>query len=142
MPPATTSVESTPLYINYGLLERNKSAHYSLHFGMSRLRKAREASSAFWPRAGCLLRVGSTDANGHPRGGLFVDVALKAELKAHTEAWYKDEFGWYNRSLIFVAKFKNWGEEHPHLVEHSGAEEHAQRIGRSVSTIRWTKGVQ
>ncbi|KAI5918443.1 hypothetical protein F4810DRAFT_691921 [Camillea tinctor] len=52
------------------------------------------------------IGAGSTDANGRPRGGLFVDLAMQA----HTEPWYK-EFC-QNPSLIsFIAKFTGWGDK-------------------------------
>ncbi|KAI0105364.1 hypothetical protein F4776DRAFT_475421 [Hypoxylon sp. NC0597] len=50
--------------------------------------------------------AGSTDANGRPRGGLFVDLALRA----HGEPWYKDEFCKHPALRSFIAKFTGWGE--------------------------------
>lgn len=49
--------------------------------------------------------AGSTDANGRPRGGLFVDLALQA----HAEPWYKDEFCKHPSLHSFIAKFTGWG---------------------------------
>ncbi|KAI0018040.1 hypothetical protein F4780DRAFT_752984 [Xylariomycetidae sp. FL0641] len=53
------------------------------------------------------IGAGSTDANGRPRGGLFVDLALRA----HTEGWYKDEFCAQPALLAFVAAFTGWGDD-------------------------------
>ncbi|OTA58955.1 hypothetical protein K449DRAFT_436460 [Hypoxylon sp. EC38] len=50
--------------------------------------------------------AGSTDANGRPRGGLFVDLALQA----HAEPWYKDKFCKHPALQSFIAKFTGWGE--------------------------------
>ncbi|KAI2615315.1 hypothetical protein GGR54DRAFT_295933 [Hypoxylon sp. NC1633] len=50
--------------------------------------------------------AGSTDANGRPRGGLFVDLALQA----HAEPWYKDEFCKHPALYSFIAKFMGWGD--------------------------------
>lgn len=50
------------------------------------------------------IGAGSTDANGRPRGGLFVDLALRA----HTEGWYKDEFCRHPALYNFVAKLTGW----------------------------------
>ncbi|KAI1453232.1 hypothetical protein F4805DRAFT_461976 [Annulohypoxylon moriforme] len=53
------------------------------------------------------IGAGSTDANGRPRGGLFVDLALKA----HAEPWYKDEFCKHPALHSFIAKITGWGDE-------------------------------
>ena len=53
------------------------------------------------------IGAGSTDGNGRPRGGLFVDLALQA----HTEPWYKDEFCGNAALNAFVAKFSGWGRD-------------------------------
>ncbi|KAF3055114.1 putative phytanoyl- hydroxylase protein [Daldinia childiae] len=50
--------------------------------------------------------AGSTDANGRPRGGLFVDLALQA----HEEPWYKDEFCKHPTLHSFISKFTGWGD--------------------------------
>ncbi|KAI0101071.1 hypothetical protein F4814DRAFT_432152 [Daldinia grandis] len=50
--------------------------------------------------------TGSTDGNGRPRGGLFVDLALKA----HEEPWYKDEFCKHLTLHSFICKFTGWGD--------------------------------
>ncbi|KAI0173003.1 hypothetical protein GGR52DRAFT_547009 [Hypoxylon sp. FL1284] len=52
------------------------------------------------------IGAGSTDANGRPRGGLFVDLALKA----HAEPWYKDEFCKHPALRSFIAKMTGWGD--------------------------------
>ncbi|KAI0376773.1 hypothetical protein F5Y04DRAFT_265724 [Hypomontagnella monticulosa] len=52
------------------------------------------------------IGAGSTDANGRPRGGLFVDLALQA----HAEPWYKDEFCKHSSLHSFIAKFTRWGD--------------------------------
>ncbi|KAI1100035.1 hypothetical protein F4804DRAFT_320129 [Jackrogersella minutella] len=52
------------------------------------------------------IGAGSADANGRPRGGLFVDLALKA----HAEPWYKDEFCKHPALMDFIAKFTGWGD--------------------------------
>ncbi|KAK6956052.1 hypothetical protein Daesc_001322 [Daldinia eschscholtzii] len=49
--------------------------------------------------------AGSTDANGRPRGGLFVDLALQA----HQEPWYKDKFCKHPALYSFISKFTGWG---------------------------------
>ncbi|KAI1212121.1 uncharacterized protein F4807DRAFT_458324 [Annulohypoxylon truncatum] len=51
--------------------------------------------------------AGSTDANGRPRGGLFVDLALKA----HSEPWYKDGFCKHPALHSFIAKITGWGDD-------------------------------
>jgi phytanoyl-CoA hydroxylase len=53
------------------------------------------------------IGAGSTDANGRPRGGLFVDLALQA----HTEPFYKDEFCQHPALLSFISEFTGWGED-------------------------------
>jgi phytanoyl-CoA hydroxylase len=53
------------------------------------------------------IGAGSTDANGRPRGGLFVDLALQA----HTEPWYKDEFCQHPVLHNFISKFTGWGPD-------------------------------
>ncbi|KAI1505993.1 hypothetical protein F5X99DRAFT_366807 [Biscogniauxia marginata] len=50
--------------------------------------------------------TGSTDANGRPRGGLFVDLALQA----HTESWYKNDFCQHPTLVSFIARFTGWEE--------------------------------
>ncbi|KAI1800230.1 hypothetical protein F4811DRAFT_48685 [Daldinia bambusicola] len=50
--------------------------------------------------------TGSTDANGRPRGGLFVDLALQA----HQEPWYKDEFCKHPTLHSFIREFTGWGD--------------------------------
>ncbi|KAI1486185.1 hypothetical protein F5X96DRAFT_656250 [Biscogniauxia mediterranea] len=52
------------------------------------------------------IGAGSTDANGRPRGGLFVDLALQA----HTESWYKDRFCQHPALISFIARFTGWGD--------------------------------
>ncbi|KAI8959396.1 hypothetical protein F5Y11DRAFT_368114 [Daldinia sp. FL1419] len=52
-----------------------------------------------------LRGTGSTDANGRPRGGRFVDLALQA----HTEPWYKDDFCKNPALHSFISKFTGWG---------------------------------
>ncbi|KAI1082834.1 hypothetical protein F5B20DRAFT_530589 [Whalleya microplaca] len=52
------------------------------------------------------IGAGSTDANGRPRGGLFVDLALKA----HSEPWYKDEFCKHPALQSFISKLQGWGD--------------------------------
>ncbi|KAI0839367.1 hypothetical protein F5Y06DRAFT_265242 [Hypoxylon sp. FL0890] len=52
------------------------------------------------------IGAGSTDANGRPRGGLFVDLALQA----HAEPWYKDQFCKHPALQSFIANFTGWGE--------------------------------
>ncbi|KAI1407889.1 hypothetical protein F5Y13DRAFT_173702 [Hypoxylon sp. FL1857] len=52
------------------------------------------------------IGAGSTDANGRPRGGLFVDLALQA----HAEPWYKDEFCKHPALQSFIANFTGWGQ--------------------------------
>ncbi|KAI0886437.1 uncharacterized protein GGS22DRAFT_179313 [Annulohypoxylon maeteangense] len=54
-----------------------------------------------------MVSAGSTDANGRPRGGLFVDLALKA----HAEPWYKDGFCKHPALHSFIAKITGWGDE-------------------------------
>ncbi|KAI1391763.1 uncharacterized protein F4822DRAFT_388379 [Hypoxylon trugodes] len=49
---------------------------------------------------------GSTDGNGRPRGGIFVDLALQA----HAEPWYKDEFCKHPALRSFIASLTGWGE--------------------------------
>ncbi|XXH02150.1 hypothetical protein Hte_008518 [Hypoxylon texense] len=51
--------------------------------------------------------AGSTDGNGRPRGGLFVDLALQA----HAEPWYKDEFCKHPALRSFIAKLTGWGDD-------------------------------
>ncbi|KAI1343270.1 hypothetical protein F5Y15DRAFT_412066 [Xylariaceae sp. FL0016] len=51
--------------------------------------------------------AGSTDANGRPRGGLFVDLALRA----HTEPWYKDDFCQHPALAAFISAFTGWGRD-------------------------------
>lgn len=55
----------------------------------------------------CSRGAGSTDANGRPRGGIFVDLALQA----HAEPWYKDEFCKHPALLSFIAKLTGWGDD-------------------------------
>ncbi|KAI1091412.1 hypothetical protein F5B19DRAFT_503249 [Rostrohypoxylon terebratum] len=52
------------------------------------------------------LGAGFADANGRPRGGLFVDLALKA----HSEPWYKDGFCKHPALHSFIAKITGWGD--------------------------------
>lgn len=153
MPHATTAVESTPLYVNDGLLDPQDVSSLRASFpnepiGDLRQRyqedgylflkgllpredvlKARKAYFTFLAPSGVLapntaavngifnstrdkldypgIGAGSTDANGRPRGGLFVDLALKA----HTEPWYKDDFCQHPALRSFVSDFTGWGED-------------------------------
>lgn len=52
------------------------------------------------------IGAGSADANGRPRGGIFVDLALQA----HAEPWYKDVFCKHPALCSFIAKFTGWGD--------------------------------
>ncbi|KAI1372508.1 hypothetical protein F4677DRAFT_432443 [Hypoxylon crocopeplum] len=53
------------------------------------------------------IGAGSADANGRPRGGPFVDLALRA----HAEPWYKDEFCKHPALHSFIARFAGWGDD-------------------------------
>ncbi|EMR68730.1 putative phytanoyl- hydroxylase protein [Eutypa lata UCREL1] len=153
MPHATTAIETTPLYVNDGLLEpeqvgplrksypdetleelhqRYQEDGYLFLKGViprDDVLKAREAYFSLLSPSGVLapgtnpvdgifdarkdkldypgIGAGSTDANGRPRGGLFVDLALRA----HTEPWYKDDFCQHPALRSFIAKFTGWGEK-------------------------------
>ncbi|KAI0003978.1 hypothetical protein F4779DRAFT_600679 [Xylariaceae sp. FL0662B] len=52
------------------------------------------------------IGAGFADANGRPRGGFFVDLALQA----HSEPWYKDEFCKHEALHSFISKLKGWGD--------------------------------
>lgn len=153
MPHATTAIESTPFYVNDGLLDqeqvgslrpslpsepvedlrqRYQDDGYLFLKGLlprGDVLKAREAYFSLLAPSGVLAQgtapvdgifdstrdkldypgigAGSTDANGRPRGGLFVDLALQA----HTEPWYKDEFCQHPALRSFIADFTGWGED-------------------------------
>lgn len=153
MPHATTAIESTPFYVNDGLLDqeqvgslrpslasepvedlrqRYQDDGYLFLKGLlprEDILKAREAYFSLLAPSGVLAQgtapvdgifdstrdkldypgigAGSTDANGRPRGGLFVDLALQA----HTEPWYKDEFCQHPALRSFIADFTGWGED-------------------------------
>ena len=153
MPHATTAIESTPFYVNDGLLDpdqvgslraslpnepledlrrRYREDGYLFLKGLlprEDILKARESYFTFLAPSGVLapntaavdgifdstkekldfpgIGAGSTDANGRPRGGLFVDLALKA----HTEPWYKDNFCQHPALRSFVSRFTGWGED-------------------------------
>ena len=153
MPHATTAIESTPFYVNDGLLDqeqvgslrpsdptepikdlrqRYQDDGYLFLKGLlprEDVLKAREAYFSLLAPSGVLAQgtapidgifdatrdkldypgigAGSTDANGRPRGGLFVDLALKA----HTEPWYKDDFCQHPALRLFIADFTGWGED-------------------------------
>ena len=153
MPHATTAIESTPFYVNDGLLnqeqvgslrpslpsepvedlrQRYQDDGYLFLKGLlprEDVLKAREAYFSLLAPSGVLAQgtapvdgifdstrdkldypgigAGSTDANGRPRGGLFVDLALQA----HTEPWYKDEFCQHPALRSFIADFTGWGED-------------------------------
>ncbi|KAI0476258.1 hypothetical protein GGR56DRAFT_641877 [Xylariaceae sp. FL0804] len=53
------------------------------------------------------IGAGSTDANGRPRGGLFVDLALQA----HTEPWYKDDFCQHPALISIISRLTGWGDD-------------------------------
>ncbi len=153
MPHATTAIESTPLYVNDGLLDPEQVGVLRRSFPDEPLEdlrqryqedgylflkgvlprddvlKAREAYFTMLLPSGVLapgtapvdgifdaardkldypgIGAGSTDANGRPRGGLFVDLALRA----HTEPWYKDEFCRHPALRPLVAALTGWGAD-------------------------------
>ncbi|KAK7750183.1 hypothetical protein SLS62_007934 [Diatrype stigma] len=153
MPHATTALESTPLYVNDGLLDPDQVAPLKASYPTEPLEdlrqryhedgylflkgvlpradvlKAREAYFNLLAPSGVLapgtnpvdgifdvrkdkldypgIGAGTTDANGRPRGGLFVDLALQA----HTEPWYKDEFCQHPALRSFIAKLTGWGDD-------------------------------
>ncbi|KAH8673863.1 hypothetical protein BX600DRAFT_547524 [Xylariales sp. PMI_506] len=53
------------------------------------------------------IGAGTTDSNGRPRGGRFVDLALQA----HTAPFYKEDFCGHPALRSFVARFTGWGDE-------------------------------
>ncbi|KAI1137659.1 hypothetical protein F5Y05DRAFT_419573 [Hypoxylon sp. FL0543] len=69
--------------------------------GMVKIAASSECADVYLNRG-----AGSTDANGRPRGGPFVDLALQA----HAEPWYKDEFCKHPALQSFIAKYTGWGE--------------------------------